>query len=884
MPRLILFLLAAASLAAHTGAEDDKRYNASMCEASFPCGSHVNIHYPFFLANATTAIDAYSYCGYPGMAVACDDGRATLRLKEDNYTVLNIDYDNHTVTVADADVLDGGGGGGDCPRVKHNVTVPEETWLNLSTAANDNLVFFFDCAFAAGTPKPPPAALPPINCSGFREGSGMTSFVAVQPDVPPKDSLPGACRAVITVPVLKYWLDEYLPWLNYDGYGKVLKQGFQLTWDPSAGPCFVCEDSRGQCSYNQNGEFLGCLCSDGRVRNPGCEPMHCLRLAPLLFIVLLASLPPSRPQQPYTYFRYSNCRPTPYRCGSVQFDIGYPFSVNGVDRPDYCSYPGYRLSCTNGKLVITMKSDEFQVTSVDYDNHLLTVIDQSLADEQACLQPYRNTTIDEAMFTYTDRDLFLTVYINCSARSSPFPFAYDLFSCLSGGRSYYSLDNGTVAPDLLGSCSSTLVVPYNSTMAASLTAGSSSLGDAIKTGPKSKKKLMIVIGTSIAAGVLFVLLVVVSFLYIRKRREYEMTSSSSLLKYTASGGTPRSNKWSISDTESGSVHDLQTHHFTYEELEDATDGFSDEREIGDGGFGTVYKGQLRDGRVVAVKRLYSNSLRRVEQFVNEAAILSRLRHPNLVALYGCTSSRSRALLLVYELVPNGTVADHLHGSRAAERALAWPLRLRVAVEAAAALAYLHAVDPPVVHRDVKTSNILLDGSFHVKVADFGLSRLFPADATHVSTAPQGTPGYVDPEYHQCYQLTDRSDVYSFGVVLVELVSSKPAVDVTRDRDEINLAAMAVAKIQRGEVDQLVDRELGFDDADQATRRTMTMVAELAFRCLQQNGEMRPAIREVLDALRSIQGEGFGKKVNTPPSPDTVHAPWDSISTTPSVSQ
>ncbi|CAN6332188.1 unnamed protein product [Urochloa humidicola] len=310
-------------------------------------------------------------------------------------------------------------------------------------------------------------------------------------------------------------------------------------------------------------------------------------------------------------------------------------------------------------------------------------------------------------------------------------------------------------------------------------------------------------------------------------------------------------------------------------------------EIGDGGFGTVYKGRLRDGRVVAVKRLYNNSCRRVEQFLNEAAILSRLRHPNLVLFYGCTSSRSRELLLVYELVPNGTVADHLHGHRAAERALPWPLRLNIAVEAASALAYLHAVEPPIVHRDVKTNNILLDGSFHVKVADFGLSRLFPVDATHVSTAPQGTPGYVDPEYHQCYQLTDRSDVYSFGVVLVELTSSKPAVDVTRDRSEINLAGMAVNKIQQCQLEQLVDMELGYG-SDEATRKGMTMVAELAFRCLQQNGEMRPPIKEVFDALRSIQEEGLGRTKKkddalvAPRSPNTVHAPWDSMSTTPSV--
>ncbi|VAH22292.1 unnamed protein product [Triticum turgidum subsp. durum] len=364
-----------------------------------------------------------------------------------------------------------------------------------------------------------------------------------------------------------------------------------------------------------------------------------------------------------------------------------------------------------------------------------------------------------------------------------------------------------------------------------------------------------------------------------------MTSSSRLLKYSNSGGTPRSRGGS--DLDSGGVHNLQTHHFAYEELEEATGGFSDTRELGDGGFGTVYKGQLRDGRVVAVKRLYNNGSRHVEQFVNEAAILSRLRHPNLVTFYGCTSSRSRELLLVYEYVPNGTVADHLQGHRAAERALPWPLRLNVAVEAAAALAYLHAIDPPVVHRDVKTANILLDADFHVKVADFGLSRLFPPDgATHVSTAPQGTPGYVDPEYHQCYQLTDRSDVYSFGVVLAELISSKPAVDVTRDRDEINLAAMAVAKIQRSELDRLVDPDLGYG-SDEATTRAMTMVAELAFRCLQQNSEMRPPIREVLHGLRGIQDGGAKEKkydvVVVPRSPSTVHAPWDSLSTTPSIS-
>uniref|UniRef100_A0A453DUI6 Protein kinase domain-containing protein n=1 Tax=Aegilops tauschii subsp. strangulata TaxID=200361 RepID=A0A453DUI6_AEGTS len=300
--------------------------------------------------------------------------------------------------------------------------------------------------------------------------------------------------------------------------------------------------------------------------------------------------------------------------------------------------------------------------------------------------------------------------------------------------------------------------------------------------------------------------------------------------------------------------DGSPHIFTFEELEEATDGFSASRELGDGGFGTVYKGKLKDGRVVAVKRLYKNNYRRVEQFLNEVDILSRLLHQNLVILYGCTSRMSRDLLLVYEFIANGTVADHLHGCRAAERGLTWPLRLNIAIETAEALAYLHAVE--IIHRDVKTTNILLDNSFHVKVADFGLSRLFPLEVTHVSTVPQGTPGYVDPVYHQCYKLTDKSDVYSFGVVLVELISSKPAVDMSRSHSEINLANMALNRIQNHLVVQLVDPELGYD-TDLETKRTIDRVAEVAFQCLQLERDLRPSIKEVVEILTCVRDGDCG---------------------------
>ncbi|XP_075475816.1 LEAF RUST 10 DISEASE-RESISTANCE LOCUS RECEPTOR-LIKE PROTEIN KINASE-like 1.4 isoform X2 [Primulina tabacum] len=333
--------------------------------------------------------------------------------------------------------------------------------------------------------------------------------------------------------------------------------------------------------------------------------------------------------------------------------------------------------------------------------------------------------------------------------------------------------------------------------------------------------------------------------------------------------------------------------FSYAELEAATDNFDSSRELGDGGFGTVYYGNLPDGRAVAVKRLYENNVKRVDQFMNEVEILTKLRHPNLVMLYGCTSKRSRDLLLVYEYIPNGTVADHLHGNRSKSGSLSWQIRLKIAIETADALAYLHRSD--IIHRDVKTNNVLLDNDFNVKVADFGLSRLFPADVTHVSTAPQGTPGYVDPEYYQCFQLTEKSDVYSFGVMLIELISSLQAVDTNRHRQDINLANMAINKIQNRNLSELVDASLGFE-TNSIVRRLVTLVAELAFQCLQQERDMRPSMGDVLEALRRIQNEDLNVDrveivdvlvdddtvllkgaVNHPVSPDSVFK-WNSSST------
>ncbi|KAL8171526.1 hypothetical protein V2J09_023330 [Rumex salicifolius] len=328
-----------------------------------------------------------------------------------------------------------------------------------------------------------------------------------------------------------------------------------------------------------------------------------------------------------------------------------------------------------------------------------------------------------------------------------------------------------------------------------------------------------------------------------------------------SSGLPSNKTYDTSNSSTNNSHSISSYAsderastyfgvpvFDYSELKLATDDFNNSKELGSGGYGKVYYGKLPGGREVAVKCLYETSFRRMEQFMNEIEILARMRHKNLVTLYGCTSRKSQVLVLVYEYVPNGTVADHLHGKHAETAFLSWRNRLSIAVETAEALAYLHRSD--VIHRDVKTTNILLDNDFHVKVADFGLSRLFPIDVTHVSTYPQGTPGYVDPEYYNCFRLTGKSDVYSFGVILIELISSMQAVDGSR-QNHVNLASMALDRIQNQALHELVDPKLGFDN-DNEMQSMVKMVAELGFRCLQHDKDMRPTMEEVAAALREIQ--------------------------------
>ncbi|XP_052154388.1 LEAF RUST 10 DISEASE-RESISTANCE LOCUS RECEPTOR-LIKE PROTEIN KINASE-like 2.1 [Oryza glaberrima] len=245
-------------------------YDAAICASPIFCGDHVEIKYPFYLSNTTDQVVVVdgntSYCGYPWLGIICDHDRAILRLGNYNYTVLEINHGNHTVTVADSDALDGG----DCPRVKHNVTLPPV--LTFPSPSNDSVTFFFDCYPAADVVLRPPPYIRPINCSSFVDFQLGPSFVAAQPDVDVREERGwlGVCKEVVVAPVLKDWLENDYGVLGGDGYGAVLKRGFQLSWDPTAGMCHGCEVSGGRCSYDGNTTFLGCLCSDGHVSKTDC--------------------------------------------------------------------------------------------------------------------------------------------------------------------------------------------------------------------------------------------------------------------------------------------------------------------------------------------------------------------------------------------------------------------------------------------------------------------------------------------------------------------------------------------------------------------------------------------------------------------------------------
>eukprot|EP00252_Welwitschia_mirabilis_P002025 TRINITY_DN11974_c0_g1_i3.p1 TRINITY_DN11974_c0_g1~~TRINITY_DN11974_c0_g1_i3.p1 ORF type:complete len:938 (-),score=164.38 TRINITY_DN11974_c0_g1_i3:191-3004(-) len=287
--------------------------------------------------------------------------------------------------------------------------------------------------------------------------------------------------------------------------------------------------------------------------------------------------------------------------------------------------------------------------------------------------------------------------------------------------------------------------------------------------------------------------------------------------------------------------------FNFEEMVSATNNFSSYMKIGQGGYGDVYKGILNDGTVVAIKRARAGSLQGEEEFTNELEVLSRLHHRNLVSIVGYCDDQDEQML-VYEYMSNGNLKEHLSGT-SDYRPLDFAMRLHLALGAAKGILYLHTeANPPIFHRDIKATNILLDDAFNSRVADFGLSRLAPVPSfedsipDYVSTVVKGTPGYLDPEYFLTHKLTDKSDVYSFGVVLLELLTGMEPISLGK-----NLVREVRAASSSGKVQSMIDPHMVSYPS-----HCIEPFIQLALQCAEDETELRPSMAEVVKVLTNIQ--------------------------------
>ncbi|KAJ0260593.1 Serine-threonine/tyrosine-protein kinase [Hirschfeldia incana] len=531
--------------------------------------------------------------------------------------------------------------------------------------------------------------------------------------------------------------------------------------------------------------------------------------------------------------RHKHCSPS-FSCGH-KIHLNYPFWTS--DREE-CGHPDFKVNCSDGFAELTISSVKLRILETNSKSRIIRLARMDYIDD-LCPHKPENATINLQVLPFSEDTEFLTFYYRCHLDSevkSTFTGHIRQLHCgddIDGQSfsvsSHVHFWNKETIDEFRESCGSIVNVPV-SRSALKLEERNQSADAITKTlekgfelsfnrdclrckesngacgydhklggfvcyctnksrhkhtcenGLSKREKIGIgfacgFLGATLLAAFLF-------FFYIRRRTklaaEYTNKGLFSATPYSSdnevsttlsSTSISRSNATlmpSISNLANRSVnYGVQV--FSYEELEEATDNFS--RELGDGGFSTVYYGLLKDGRAVAVKRFFEKSLKRVEQFKNEIDILKSLKHPNLVILYGCTTRHSRELLLVYEYISNGTLADNLHGDQAQSRPISWSGRLNIAIQTASALSFLHA-----------------------------------------------------------------------------------SVDMTRHREDINLANMAISKIGNDSVHELVDLSLGFE-RDPSVNKMMVSVAELAFRCLKQEREARPSMDEVVKVLREIQKEG-----------------------------
>ncbi|KAL0452236.1 UNVERIFIED_CONTAM: putative leucine-rich repeat receptor-like protein kinase [Sesamum latifolium] len=349
----------------------------------------------------------------------------------------------------------------------------------------------------------------------------------------------------------------------------------------------------------------------------------------------------------------------------------------------------------------------------------------------------------------------------------------------------------------------------------------------------------------IITGCAFLVIVLAGLLTYAIRQKKRAEQAISLSKAFGS--------WAPSGQDSGGAPQLKgARWFSYDELKKCTNNFSDNNQIGSGGYGKVYRGVLANGQVVAIKRAQLGSKQGGLEFKTEIELLSRVHHKNLVGLVGFCFEQGEQML-VYEFMPNGTLRESLSGRSGLH--LDWKRRIRIALGSARGLAYLHELaNPPIIHRDIKSTNILLDDNLTAKVADFGLSKLVSDTSKgHVSTQVKGTLGYLDPEYYMTQQLTEKSDVYSFGVVMLELITAKQPIEKGK----------YIVREVRVAMDKTDETHCGLSGMiDPAIRNTPCLIGfprflELAIQCVEESASDRPTMGEVVKSLETmLQNDGL----------------------------
>ncbi|WZZ07365.1 hypothetical protein YC2023_093286 [Brassica napus] len=344
---------------------------------------------------------------------------------------------------------------------------------------------------------------------------------------------------------------------------------------------------------------------------------------------------------------------------------------------------------------------------------------------------------------------------------------------------------------------------------------------------ESQRRRVIAIGVGSSFGsLIFVAGIYLAYRFIRKQRRLNQKKKF----FKRNGGLLLEQQ--LTSTQ-GKVE--YTKVFTSKELEKATENFSLNRILGQGGQGTVYKGMLVDGRIVAVKK---------SKVVDEDKL-----EENIVKLLGCCLE-THVPVLVYEFIPNGNLFEHLHDEFGDNMMATWDLRLRIAIDVAGSLSYLHSsASFPIYHRDVKSTNIMLDEKYRAKVSDFGTSRSITVDHTHLTTVVSGTAGYMDPEYFQSSQFTDKSDVYSFGVVLVELITGEKPFSFLRSQENRTLSSYFTLAMKEDKLFDIIDARI----RDGCNLNQVTAAADIARTCLNMKRKKRPSMREVSMELEKIRG-------------------------------